>query len=83
MITRSDVLVVGALAALATSGLAVAQAKDSVESRTELRAAAPAESAERVQTSRVAEVPKCGRKVKVVYAGYGEGGRPGCPTAAQ
>ncbi|HEX8167705.1 MAG TPA: hypothetical protein VF601_18195 [Beijerinckiaceae bacterium] len=47
-------------------------------------AAAPAavQAAAAVETPKTAE-PACARKVKVVYAGYGEGKSSACPAEAQ
>lgn len=62
------------LAGVAIAGGAVAATADAPAPNADVTAAAPvADTA----------VPSCARKVKVVYAGYGEAERAGCAVTAK
>lgn len=90
MIKILSAAAVGAGVATILLGLAGAEARDSLQStRPDARvaAAAPASTDAKAQAGQataetIVQTPACGRKVKVVYAGYGEGVRPGCPNPA-
>ena len=64
-------------AAVITFGLAAAQARDA---RPVPPTVDPVEKAEAAQVTakKIVAGEPCQRKVKVVYAGYGEGARAGC-----
>ncbi|MDB5591152.1 hypothetical protein [Enterovirga sp.] len=86
-----EVVVLMLGSALLTVGLAAAEARDGraeqgagpvIETRLQV---SPAEKAQAVQAiaEQIVDGPACGRKVKVVYAGYGEGNRAPCPQPAR
>lgn len=88
MLLFKEVVAVAAAAGIVTIGLATAQAGDikvvrQLANVAPVQAATPAEKAEVGQAAaeRIVQVPACARKVKVVYAGYGERDRASCPTA--
>ncbi len=83
-----EVLVLTGIAGVLTLGLVSAEARDA-----KVRSPSPIVSAEAVAVAstdraevgqaaaeQIVQTSACGRKVKVVYAGYGEGDRAGCPT---
>ncbi len=87
MLRFKEVLAIATTAGLLTFGFVAAEARDiKVQRRAEpakiVAVATPAEKAEVGQAAaeRIVHVPACARKVKVVYAGYGEGARASCPT---
>lgn len=66
------------------SGAAIAKPAPITVAATEtFPAATPADAkaaAGQNAAEQIVQSPACGRKVKVVYAGYGEGNRAGCPS---
>lgn len=93
MFKLSQMIALGAGAAVITLGLAAAEARDGRPARKAEPAATvvatapqatPEEKAELGQAAaeRIVQIPACARKVKVVYSGYGEGDRAACPAQA-
>ena len=92
MFKVSQLVALGAGAAVITLGLAAAEARDGRQARTpepvvqavSAPAATPEEKAELGQAAaeKIVQIPACARKVKVVYSGYGEGDRAACPSPA-
>ena len=91
MVRIKDILVPAVGAAVLTMVLAAAEARDG---RSVRGGAAPATAAAPVAgdatdvraeagqaaAEQIVQTPACGRKVKVVYAGYGESSRVACPN---
>ena len=88
----SEVAGLAFAAALVTAGIGIAQANDAVgrarqaadpagvEIVASTKVASTKVEAAQATAEQIAQAPTCGRKVKVVYAGYGEGARSDCPT---
>lgn len=72
----------GASAAKPARSAAVVKVASSVETIQAAPASVTAIPAAQTATAPVASVPACARKVKVVYAGYGEADRAGCSVAS-
>lgn len=92
MFKVSQLVALGAGAAVITLGLVAAEARDGRPGR-KPEPAAPIVAATATQATsvekaevgqaaaeKIVQIPACARKVKVVYSGYGEGDRAACQS---
>ena len=89
MLRFTDLVAITAAAGIITFGFATAEARDVKIQKPEavkaVAAAAPVTAVEKAvvgqaAAERIVQIPACARKVKVVYAGYGESDRASCPA---
>ena len=81
MVRVREVLGLALISGALTIVLGAAQARDvKIQKPAQVAVVAATEKAEVGQAAaeKIVEVPACARKVKIVYAGYGEAGRAGC-----
>ena len=82
MVRVTEVLGLALVSAALTVVLGAAQARDAkVQKPAQAVAAAAKAEIGQAAAEQIVEVPACARKVKIVYAGYGEASRASCPTA--